>query len=113
MMKKLVLTGIIIILTSFLMFVSPSNDIKQLLSLESPEKPVITEASTITGSHIVIEYVQTTIQKWHNVVLFSPATRLHKYIEEPIPQILTNLPSSFTGISSFICAAHHQSNYLS
>lgn len=111
-MKKLVLTGIVFVLTCFLMLISPTNEIKQI-SFESPEESVITVASTITDSHIVIEYVQTTIQKWQNTALFSPTASLHMYTEEPSLRVLTNLPTSFTGVSSFICAAHHQSSYLS
>lgn len=110
-MKKLVLTGIVLILTSFMMFIHPADEIGQH-SFKQTEESVITAAPTVTDAQMVLEYVQTTWEKSQTITLFLPMTYLHMTSKNPpIPKEATER-LTYTAVCGFICVAHHQSNYL-
>lgn len=111
LMKRCLLTSMLLILISFSVFTGPSEKIAHY-SFNSKDEHMITTVETITSTHAITESVQTVIQKWQTPLLFPPADSIHVLKEKFIPfQPIDH--AIFSGkIAGFICVVQHQSNYL-
>jgi len=110
-MKKCVLTSMLLIFISFVLFIGPSEEMKKF-SFHSADEPVISKADTITGSDVITESVQTIVPKWQTEFLFPSNESTHNLKGKFLPFKFINHAFFSRKIAGFICVVQHQSNYL-
>lgn len=111
-MKKCILNIMLLMLISFSLFISPSQEIEQY-SFNNADESTISTVDTIASSDVITESVQTIIPKWQTESLF-PSTDAPNIIDKKlIPNKYINHPFFSGEIVGFICVVQHQSNYLS
>lgn len=111
-MKKCLLSSMLLMLISFLLFIGPSEEIAHY-SFNQTDEPTLSTVDTIVSSDVITKSVQTIIPKWQTEFLFSPTDTLYILKGKLIPFKFMNYLFTSKKIAGFICVVQHQSNYLS
>ena len=109
--KKHVLIGMLLMLVSFSVVLSPFEELEPY-SHHWTDELVFTVADTISGSDVITESVPTIIKKWHVDVLFPTTHSAHVLKGPMIPFEFINHVFCVTESTGFIHAVQHQSNCL-
>lgn len=110
-MKKSILTSMLLMLITFLVFIGPSEKIAQM-SLHTAEETTISAVDTIADADVITESVQTVIQKSQPDILF-PSTDYTRILTGTfLPLKRMNHAFFSNEMAGFILVVQHQSNYL-
>lgn len=111
-MKKCLLANMLFVLITFTMFICPSEEMAQY-SFNHTDEPAITSADKIVNSDVITETVQTIIYKYQTEFLFPASDSAHILKGKFVPSEFINHAFFPQQDAGFLCAVHHQSNYLS
>mgnify|MGYP006892264373 CR=1 FL=1 len=109
--KKHVLIGMLLMLVSFSVFLSPLEELEPY-SHHWTDELVFTVADTISGSDVITESVPTIIKKWHVDALFPPTHSAQDLSGAVFPFEFIDFGFCATDSTGFMNAVQHQSNYL-